>query len=359
MPGETWHEEQRERRSDMNLVKRRLAALALVLASAVIIASVAACGGSGAGGENGQGESQTLVLGHGAAPENPRSLAAERFAELVNEGTDGRIEIQIQGSEQLGSDVEMLDSVQAGTLDITANSQGPLSTLVPEVALFGLPFLFSTPEEAYEVVDGEVGDEMIELAEQQGFMVLAWWDNGIRHTTNNVRPIDTPEDLQGLDIRTPDDPMTIDIFQTLGANPTPIDFGELYLALRQGTVDGQENPIVNIYASDLQEVQDYLSLTGHKYEVTPFIIAQPVWDGFSAEDQEVIRNAAIEARDFQREEMATQTEEQQQLLAEDLEINNDVDQEAFQEASRPVYDNWREEYGDLVDRLSEAAGVEQ
>lgn len=325
-------------------------------ASLFAVGGLAACGGSGGGGNG--GDSQRLILGHGADPGNPRTLAANRFAERISEKTNGRIEVQVQGSEQLGSDTEMLDSVQSGTLGLTANSQGPLATLVPEVALFGLPFMFDTPQDAYEVVDGEIGNTMVDLAKEQGLTVLAWWDNGIRQVTNNRGTIQTPDDVSGLDIRVPEDDMTIDIFETLGANPSTIDFGELYTALQQGTVDGQENPVVNIYASDIYEVQDYMSMTGHKYEVTPFIISTSVWEGLSEEDRQVFQETATEARDFQREKMNTQAEEQLGELANALDLTRDVDTDAFIEATRPVYDTWRERFPDLVDRFAEAAGVE-
>lgn len=338
----------------MNM-RKNLYTLAAVVALTLLASACGVAEQVGAGDDNGDGAGeQTLLLGHGADAGNPRSIAAEQFAETVSERTDGRLTVQIQGSEQLGSDVEMLQSVEAGTLDMTANSQGPLSGWVPEVALFGLPFLFESTEDAYEVLDGDIGEEIAALGEEEGFVILAWWDNGIRHVTNNARPIETPDDVAGLQIRTPEDPMTVDIFEELGANPTPIDFGELYLALQQGTVDGQENPLVNIWASDLYEVQEYLSTTGHKYEVTPFIIGADVWASLSEEDQQVVREAAEEARDLQRDEMASQTVEIEEDIQEHLELNR-PDPEPFREATSAVYDKWREDFGDLVDRLQDAA----
>lgn len=303
-------------------------------------------------------QERTLLLGHGAGPGNPRTLAADMFTELVAEASDGRIEVQVQGSEQLGSDVEMLDSVILGTLDMTANSQGPLANLVPEAALLGLPFLFDEPSQAWSILDGEFGNQLAAAAAEQGMVVLAWWDNGIRHITNNARPINTPEDVAGLNIRTPQDPMTIDIFSTLGANPTPIAFGELYLALQQGVVDGQENPLVNIWASDIYEVQEYLSITGHKYEVTPFIISQATWESLSEEDQAILRSAAREAGDFQRQELLRQSDELLEPMQEAGVAVNEADAAAFREATASVYDEWREQLGsEVVDSLVQA--VEQ
>lgn len=336
-------------------MNRTIALIATLAAIALVVAACSPAEQVGADDPGGGDEEVNLLLGHGADPGNPRSIAADAFAEDVEAATDGRITVQIQGSEQLGSDVEMLESVRTGTLDLTANSQGPMSDPVPEVALLGLPFLFETPEDAYEVLDGDVGDQLAELAEDEGMVVLAWWDNGIRHITNNERPIESPEDVAGLQIRTPEDPMTIDIFESLGANPTPIDFGELYLALQQGTVDGQENPLVNIWASDLHEVQDYLSLTAHKYEVTPFVMGVDAWEDLSEEDQQILRDAAEDARDLQRSEMASQSDEIEEDIAEHLEVN-EADLDALRDATTDVYDEWREEFGDLVDDLEDAAG---
>jgi tripartite ATP-independent transporter DctP family solute receptor len=308
--------------------------------------------GSSAAGEEG---SQTLLLGHGADPGNPRTIAADAFAEQVSEETDGRITVQVQGSEQLGDDSEMLQSVKGGTLDLTANSQGPMAGFVPEVALIGLPFLFDDSEEAYSVIDGEVGDELAALAEEQGFKVLAWWDNGIRHITNSKRPIESPQDVAGLKIRTPEDPMTVDIFSTLNANPTPLDFGELYLALRQGTVDGQENPLTNIASAKLYEVQDHLALSGHKVEVTPFVMNLDTWNALTPEDQEVIKQAAEDARDQQRQLMQEQNAELEDTLAQDMQVT-EPDKDAFRQATKGVYEKWAKKYPELVDQLEQAAG---
>lgn len=182
--------------------------------------------------------------------------------------------MQVGGNSQFGDDVEMLTGLRLGTLDISVNSQGPLSTIVPSAAAFGLPFLFADAEAAWPVLDGPLGEQVAEEAADEQLILLAYWDNGIRQISNNERPIETPEDLAGLSIRTPQDAVTIDTFTALGATPTPMQFSELYLALQQGVVDGQENPLVNIYASKLHEVQKFISMTGHKYEMSPSSLAR-------------------------------------------------------------------------------------
>lgn len=318
--------------------------------AAVVGLTLTACGG-GAGSE---GESRQLLLGHGADPSNPRSVAADFFKDQLAETTDGQLTVQVQGSEQLGSDSEMMVSLASGTLDLTANSQGAVSSNVPEMALFGLPFLFESAEHAYEVVDGPIGDEIATKAEGAGFKVLAWWDNGIRDVTNSKRPINTPEDVKGLKIRTPNDPMTIDIFNALGANPTPMAFSELYLALQQGAVDGQENPVTNIASSKLNEVQKHLAKTSHKYEVTPFIISLSTWESLSSEQQEKVQEAADAARDKQRELMTEQIEKISAELGSTMEVTT-PDLEAFRTATTSVYDKWSKEYPELVEQFREEA----
>src|SRR4051794_4656037 len=158
-----------------------------------------------------------ITLGHGAAPGNPRSLAADRLAALLRERSEGRIEMRVAGSAQLGDDAAMLTALRTGTLDMSINSQGASSAVLPELAALGLPFLFAAPAAAYKVVDGAIGEELAKRFEGVGLVSLGFWDNGIRHTTNSKRPIAQPADLKGLKLRTPPDPMTIDIFQSLGA----------------------------------------------------------------------------------------------------------------------------------------------
>ena len=320
------------------------------------LVGVAGCGGASSQGSSGNGGSRTLLLGHGADPGNPRALAAERFAKMVKKGTGGKIKVQIQGSEQLGSDQEMIQSIQNGSLDITANSQGPLATVVPQVALLGLPFLFTSVQQAWPVLDGKIGNKLASLSKKKGLPVLAWWDNGLRDITDNPRSISTPDDVKGLKIRTPDDPMTIDIFKALGANPTPMDFGQVYTALRQGTIDGQENPIVNIWSSKLYEVQKYLSLTRHKYESTPFIVSPTTMSGLSKSDQKVLRNAATKARDYQRDQLVKQTQDQLKKIGTKMKVEKSVSTDAFRNATKSVYGKWRSKgYSDLVDGLQAAA----
>lgn len=298
---------------------------------------------------------QTLQLAHNAAEGNPKWDASELFAELVEEKTDGEIIVDVGGNAQYGDDVEALTQMRLGSLAFSANSQGTTSGVIPQFSILGLPFLFDSLPTAWRVMDGEVGDELKQLAEAQGLVLLALWDNGIRNVSNNVRPIETPDDLDGIKIRTPPDPVTVDIFEALGANPTPMNFSELYIALQQGVVDGQENPLMNIYSSKLHEVQDYISLTGHKYESTPLLMSKVVWDSLSSEDQQAVQEAAVEAGEFNRQASLEADENLRSAMEEEGVEFNDVDKAPFIEATQSVYDDWRKQYPELVEMVVEAA----
>jgi tripartite ATP-independent transporter DctP family solute receptor len=297
-----------------------------------------------------------LTLGHGAAPGNPRSVAAERMATLLRERSSGRIELRVAGSAQLGDDAAMLTALRTGTLDLSANSQGASSAVLPELAALGLPFLFPNAAAAYKVVDGKVGEELAARFDKVGLIALGWWDNGIRHVTNSKRAITRPEDLRGLKIRTPPDPMTIDIFQALGAATQQLNFNELYVALQQGVVDGQENPLANIHSSKLFEVNRFISLTGHKWECNPVLASRIAWGRLRPVDRTLVQEVAREATALQRslsEDIDTR------LLAEfkgNAAVSiNEVDQGPFRAATAAVADRWEARpFGDFVKRLRAA-----
>lgn len=294
---------------------------------------------------------QTFQLSHNAAPGNPKDVASKKFAELVEQKSGGRLKVDVGGAAQFGDDAETITNMRLGTIALSANSQGTTSAVVPEIALLGLPFLFQSLDQAEKVMDGHAGEMIAAAAEKQGLEILAWWNNGIRETSNSKHPITKPDDLKGLKIRTPPDPMTIDIFTALGASATPMAFSELYIALQQGVVDGQENPLINIYSSKLHEVQPYISMTNHKFESTPFIMSKMIYDTLSPEDQTILRAAAKEAGALNRQMVRDQSAELRgQLEAAGIKIN-DVDPQPFVDATQPVYDKWRKDYPELVDEL--------
>jgi tripartite ATP-independent transporter DctP family solute receptor len=299
---------------------------------------------------------QKLVLGHGAAPGNPRHEAAVFFADKVKERSGGKIEVQVAPSAQLGDDAAMVTSLRSGTLDISANSQGAVSNVVPEYAAFGMPFLFSNLNAAWRVLDGPLGKELAQKSEEKGLVVLGYWDNGIRQMSNSKKPILTPEDLKGMKMRTPPDPVTVDIMKSVGADPQQIKFAELYVALQQGVVDGQENPLMNIHASKLHEVNKFISLTGHKYEMTPLLMSKRSWDKLSAADRKILQDAATEATALQRKLSA----EADSKLIGDLRAAgarvDTVNQAPFAKATESVTQKWYSSpIGDYVKKVVAAA----
>jgi TRAP-type transport system periplasmic protein len=281
-----------------------------------------------------------LTLGHGAAPGNPRHEASVKLAEVAKAKSNGRIEIQVSPSAQLGDDAAMVTAMRSGALDLSANSQGAVASTVPEYAAFGMPFLFADLSQAWKLLDGPLGKELAEKSAEKGLVVLGYWDNGIRHMSNSKKPLIKPDDLKGLKMRTPPDAVTVDIMQSLGAEAQQIKFSELYVALQQGVVDGQENPLMNIYASKLYEVQKFISLTGHKYEMTPLLMSKRSWDKLSDADKKVLQEAALEATSLQRK----LSRESDEKLVADLKskgVRIDVaDKSAFEKATDKVDDKW-------------------
>lgn len=295
----------------------------------------------------------TIRFGHGSPETNERHAAVMRFKELVEEKSGGQIEVLVYPNGQLGSEAEMIESVTLNDLQMVAASA--FSQYDQRISVFQLPYLFDSYQEAWSVLDGKVGQEVADIYLENNLRILAYFENGFRHITSNV-PIKTPEDLQGIKIRTPEFPMSLSTFNALGANPTPMAFGELYMALQQGTVDAQENPIANIYANKFQEVQNYLNLTSHQYIPLPVAISEDFWQSLSEEHQQIIKTSAQEAAQFHRDVLR---EKEEQMLA-DLESSGmeiiEPNIQLFKEKVEPVYESFKQAYGEeFVNRVIKAA----
>jgi tripartite ATP-independent transporter DctP family solute receptor len=287
-----------------------------------------------------QAQATKLTLGHGAAVGNPRHEAAVKFADVVKAKSAGRIEVQVAPSGQLGDDAAMVTALRTGALDMSANSQGAVSVAVPEYAAYGMPFMFSSPAQAFKLLDGPLGQELAQKSAEKGMVVLGYWDNGIRQMTNSKRPITKVEDMKGLKMRTPPDATLVDIMQALGAEAQQIKFAELYVALQQGVVDGQENPLVNIHASKLYEVQKHLALTNHQFQMTPFLMSKRTWDRLSDADRKVVQEAATEATALQRKLSAdADAKLLDDLKAKGVQVST-VDKAAFAKATGAVDEKW-------------------
>ena len=297
-----------------------------------------------------------LTLAHNSPPPSPQGMGATKFAELVSAKSGGRITVNVAPSEQLGNENTNMAALRTGTLDLGSIGQGAMLSVVPEVAALGLPFLFNSLPQAWATLDGPVGQDLAKRMESKNLVFLAWWCNGIRQTTNNKRPITKPEDFKGLKIRTPLDPATVDMFSAMGATPQQISYGEVYLALQSGVVDGQENPLANIHAAKFYEVQKFLTFTNHKYEATALIMSTASFGRLSDGDKKIVREAALEAGAFQRKLML---ESDEKLIAEfkkmpSLQMNT-VDTAPFKKATEVVWDEWEKKpFGDFVKKLRAA-----
>ena len=283
-------------------------------------------------------------LGHIADPENPYAKGAEKFAQLVKEKTGGKVEIQVFPSSQLGNQRDLVEGTQFGTIDFTMTSTAVLGNFLPQVAVFDLPFIFRDVQHAYKALD-TVGMEIAQKL--QGMKLLAYYENGVRHMTNSKRPIRKPEDMKGLKIRVMEQPIYIEMIKALGGNPTPMAFGELFTALQQGVVDGQENPAAHIYTARFFEVQKYISLTAHTYSAEPMLVSLAAWNKLPKDLQEKVQTAANESRDWQRD-LCRQLEEGYWTKIQESgksEINRDVDKQAFADATRGVWAMFEKKVG--------------
>jgi tripartite ATP-independent transporter DctP family solute receptor len=305
----------------------------------------------------GAAQADVITLAHGANPGNPRYLAAEMFASLVGACTGGDTTVEVAPSATMGDDVEMLSSAAAGIINITANSQGAMSQIVPEIGLLGLPFLFADLPTAWEVLDGEVGDMLDARANEAGLTILGFWDNGIRQVSHTGMNVTTPDALAGMQIRTPPDQMTVAIFEALGASPAPLAWSELPTALQSGVFEGQENPLVNIYSARLHEITPYITMTGHKYESTPVVAGLAWWSGLDADTQGCIEDATAQAGWYQRGLSLEGANSLRATMEAEGAIFAEVeDRAAFIEATAPVYDAYAEQFPELVAALQAATG---
>lgn len=281
----------------------------------------------------------TLRLSHTGAPGHHYQTITEQFAEEIAQKTDGAVEIQIFPADQLGNQLESVEGTLIGTLEMTLASDTVLSNWVPDMGMLNLPFLFENMDEYLEVVEGPVGDMLSEQVEKQGAVIIGWWGNGMRHVTNSVRPITKPEDLKGLKIRVPEGKVFVDTFEALGAGATVMSFGELYSALQLGVVDGQENPPAHILTQNFNEVQDYVSRTGHIHMGSPLIMNAHLFYSMPEDIQKTLLEVG---REYDRKhiDLIANLEEDQwkEIEKRGMKIN-DVDKAPFRTAVQPVYDD--------------------
>ncbi|MCX2860684.1 TRAP transporter substrate-binding protein [Paucibacter sp. PLA-PC-4] len=309
------------------------------LSRATLLAAIALITGTA-------GAQTVLKIGYTPAKDSHYWVGSVAFCDEVEKGTQGRYKCQQFPNSALGGEREQIEAVQLGTQDLVNASTGALGNFVPETKIVDIPFLFRDYEHARHTMDGPIGQDLLKKMQAKGLIGLAWTENGFRHMTNNKRPIMTAGDAAGLKVRTMENKVHMDGYKTFGLLPTPMAFPELFTALQQGTVDGQENPIPVILSAKFAQVQKYLSLTGHVYSPAVIIVSPNVWNKLSEADKKVFVEAAQKGAVAQRkkvnEDEATGIA---QLRKDGMQVIEKVDGESFRKAVAPAYAAFAKEFG--------------
>lgn len=347
-------------------MKKSILSMVFVLAAGAVLSacsssspSTGSAGNTGAAATSGQ--TFEIKIAHSAPATNDRLEASlQEFKKEVETKSNGVIKINTFPASQLGGEREQIEGVQLGSLHMAAVSTGPLPGVFKDSMVFDLPFLFNNEEQAHKVLDGPVGQELLQnMVNQTGIRGLAWGENGFRHFTNNIRPVQKPEDLKGLKIRTQENPLHMDMVKALGASPTPMAFGEVYSALQQGVIDGQENPISLIESMRFYEVNKYVTLDGHVYSPYVLLINDAFYQKLPQDLQKVMADAAKNwskvQRDLNKKQVDAGVDNLKQKGMNILELT-DAEKDAFRNATKSVYDKYRNELSSgLIDKVLKAA----
>jgi TRAP-type transport system periplasmic protein len=297
--------------------------------------------------------------------DQPKHAAALAFKEYVEANTNGSVRVELYPASQLGDADTVLQGLQLGTIELGVVHDGPIAEFFPPIELISLPYLFESQQVAYRVFDGEFGDYFAErMLDEAGIRMMAFADNGIRHFTNNLRPIRTPEDMQGLTIRIQPSPVYQRLVESLGASAITVPWTELPTALQQGVVDGQENGVTNILAASLYQYQRHVSLDGHVYSVHLYLMNPDFYDRLSLEEQQVIDEAIVIARDIHRDMTAEQDLNAEEILSEvgmEVQVLTSEEIAAFRELAQPAVGDYLEgRVGEAwVNRILEAVEAAQ
>ena len=331
--------------------KRWFAVMSILLLSVGMIAGCARSAKEAPTAEN----PLILKIGVSTADADPRNIAAKQFAEEIANSTGGVILATVSGGGVLGDDAALIDAVSLGSgkVDIVISDASNFANYEPRMGISALPFLFDDFDTAWAFMDGDIEARAEEGLSKHNIRVLAHYCNGFRCVTNSRGPVESPEDMKGMVIRTPQNMVIMSTMSALGANPQPLGFSELYAALRKGTYDGQENPIPVIYNNRLFEVQEYLSITNHIYSGMCFAISESTWQRLTPEQQEILRVAAESSAESDRQNNRQQTQSLISKLEEAGMQINYPDTAPFAEATASVLGENEAVYGDLITRLKE------
>ncbi|MBX3624803.1 MAG: TRAP transporter substrate-binding protein [Rhizobacter sp.] len=247
-----------------------------------------------------QVKEHAFKIGTGLSDDHPQVKSLKFFAEQLAAKSGGKLTARVYPSGSLGNDISMTSALRGGTLEMTIPDSSTLVSLVKPFGVINLPMTFNNEKEADAVLDGPFGQKLLATLPEKGLIGLGFWENGFRHVTNSRRPIQRADDLNGLKLRVIQSPLFLDTFNALGTNATPMPFTELYTAMEQAAVDGQENPAATILASKFYEVQKHMVLSRHMYSAWVLLMSKKTWDGLSAEEQKIVQDAAREATAYER-----------------------------------------------------------
>ncbi|RDW21892.1 C4-dicarboxylate ABC transporter [Oceanobacillus arenosus] len=302
----------------------------------------------------GSEETVTLRLAENHPEDYPTTIGDKEFARLVEEKTDGRYKIEVYSGGQLGEESDVLEQVQLGTIELTRVNAIPLTQFSNDIGVLSMPYLFDDEEAKWEKLNGDVGQELLGTLEGSNLVGLAFYDSGERSFYNTERPITSPEDMKGLKIRVQNSELAISIVEALGASATPMEYGEVYSALQTGVIEGAENNFPSYYTSNHYDVAKYFTTNGYQGTPEVLIASQSTWDKISDEDKELFKEAALESVDVQREAWAKLTEEARDAVVEaGSELIEVDDLSAWRDAVQPVYDEYGDQYGEWIDKLTE------
>ena len=283
-----------------------------------------------------------IKIGHVGEPGSLFQQSADEFAKRANAKLGGKAKVVVFGSSQLGGDRELIQKLKLGTVEMAVPST-VMSSEVDLIGIFEMPYIVKDRAHMGRIEKELFWAKLAPEAEKKGLKVIAVWENGVRHITNNKRPIKSPEDLAGIKLRVPEGKWRVKMFQAYGANPSPMKFSELFTALQTGVMDGQENPFTQIYSAKLQEVQKFLSLSGHVYTPAYLTVGKTKWESLPADVRKILEDTAKETQAYVYEQAAKdETELLAKLKQAGMQVN-EVDKDAFITASKPIYDEFGKE----------------
>lgn len=336
-----------------------LSFIALLIFCVMLLTS--ACGGgnsqepapSGQNEEN-NAETVTFKLGHLSPETSPYQVLALKFKETVEQKTNGKYKIQIYPHSQLGGDKELLEAMQFGNVDMGVITTSPMSNFVPAMATLDLPFVFRDWDHMEKFLASPAASELLNESQQAKLVSLAMMPRGFRSVTNSKHPIAKPGDMSDLKLRVIESPIYVDTFKAMGASAQAMSWGEVFTALQQGTIDGQENAINTIYDEHVYEVNKYVSLTEHMFAFCAIVVSKATWDKLPGDVQKILSDAAVDAAKVVGQQQREEVDIYQKKLEEKGMVFNEVDRDGFREMVKPVYDSFESKYGDKYVKMIDA-----